>query len=1070
MPDATTDVLRFEVPSPEALERLIQEPLPLGLRAKRGTRSFHREIHFDTSDGLLQARGVSCWFRISLEDRRTLGVSHRSSVGDGSLVEWRDSEADVPEVEPLDALQGSSEPARRLRAVIDPQRLGVRLELEVTRTRRAARTRLLPITMFDLAYDVISVRSGTLTREFYQLCLRRVNPGGPSRKELAEAFRERYGLRPLTSSLVERGEEILSAMEAPAPADGEVAPPQVALLAMDWGRVAVEVSGGALRLPVRVGQGEGAAAELVTEVLEIAPDGLELIGSVATSPGAARTEVWAMVRKGIDREPTGQLAFVPLVRLLDLAGSPLLRDGISLNALALLVRCEQVTGLCESVWPDGTAADATLARVAARLERSGDPGERPEHFLNPEVSTLDFNARVLALVADPAIPPLARLRFLAIFSSNLDEFFMVRVGALRRALTEGQRWGGEDGMEVHEQLDAITIRVRRLLERQRQLLTEECLPALTAGGLRILRWEELSESARAFCTRYYDEQVFPLLTPHAITRAPGHPFPHFANLRLSLALMVRDDASGRLRFGALSLPDVTPRFVRLPDSRDFVPLEDVVRANLINLYPGRQVEAAHAFRVTRSGDIEVDEAGAADLLEAMEAEVQHRPHNAVVRLEVEASMPDMMRDLLQRELRLAVPGRGATPGAAGVFEIEGLLDLSALSEVANTAGRDLDFPPFDARDAIAVGQPMFDVIAERDVLVHHPYDAFDSSVERFLVDAADDPAVQSIRLTLYRAGARSPIVEALMRAAQAGKPVDVFVELKARFDEARNIVWVRKLEQAGAHVVYGLVHLKTHAKVALVARREGGGVRRYVHIGTGNYNASTARLYTDLGLLSANPDLGADVNDLFNHLTGASGPPEGPFRRILVAPTSMRQRFLAMIRREAEHSGAGRPCGIRVKVNGLADREIIQALYRASAAGVPVELVVRGLCTLRPGVPGLSERIRVVSLLGRFLEHARIVHFVNGGADEYYVGSADWRGRNLRRRVEVATPVTAPDARARLDAILTTELADPTAWVLGPDGTYRRAAAAAREEASAQRPRTEYAYPPTPNPQPPTPN
>lgn len=1041
MPDATTDVLRFEVPSPEVLERLIQDPVPLGLRAKRGTRSFHREIHFDTPDGLLQARGVSCWFRISMEDRRTLGVSHRSSVGDGSLVEWRDSEADVLEVEPLQALQGSSEPARRLRAVIDPQRLGVRLELEATQTRRVARTRLLPITVFELAYDVISVRSGTLTREFYLMSIRRVNPGGPSRRELAEAFHAQYGLRPLTTSLVERGEEILSAMEAPPPSDGAVAPPQVALLAMDEGLVAVEVSGGELRLPKRVGQGAGTAGELLAEVLEVQSDGLELIGSVATSPGAARTEVWGVVRRGMGRDRSDQLAWIPLARLLELAGSPLLRDAISLSALALLVRCEQVSGLCEAVSGDGAAAEAVLGRVASRLERVADAGERPEHFLNPEISTLDFNARVLALAADPAMPPLARLRFLAIFSGNLDEFFMVRVGALRRALTEGEGWGGDDGMDVQEQLDAIAIRVRRLLERQHALLTEECLPALAAGDLRIRRWDDLDEPARAFCTGYYEEQVFPLLTPHAITRAPGHPFPHFGNLRLSLALMVRDDASGRLRFGALSLPDVTPRFVRLPDSRDFLPLEDVVRANLRNLYPGRQVEAAHAFRVTRSGDIEVDEAGAADLLEAMEAEVQHRPHNAVVRLEVEASMPEMMRELLQRELRLVVPGRGATPGAAGVYEIEGLLDLTALDEIANVAGRDLDFPPFQARDAIPVGRPVFDVIAEREVLVHHPYDAFDSSVERFLADAADDPAVQSIRLTLYRAGTRSPIVEALIRAAQSGKPVDVFVELKARFDEARNIVWVRKLEQAGAHVVYGLVHLKTHAKVALVARREDGGVRRYVHIGTGNYNASTARLYTDIGLLSANAELGADVNGLFNQLTGASGPPGGPFRRILVAPTGMRQRFLALIEREADHARAGRPCGIRVKVNGLADREIIQALYRASGAGVPIDLVVRGLCTLRPGVTGLSECIRVVSLLGRFLEHARIFHFVNGGADEYYLGSADWRGRNLRRRVEVVTPVTDPAARARLDEILTTELADRTVWVLGPDGTYRRAPA-----------------------------
>ncbi|OLE96769.1 MAG: polyphosphate kinase 1, partial [Cyanobacteria bacterium 13_1_20CM_4_61_6] len=534
---------------------------------------------------------------------------------------------------------------------------------------------------------------------------------------------------------------------------------------------------------------------------------------------------------------------------------------------------------------------------------------------------------------------------------------------------------------------------------------ESCLPALAAHGVRVLRWAELAEPQREVLRRYFVEQLFPIMTPQALTRAPGHPFPLIPNLQLSLAAVVRDAGAGPIHFAYLKVPDAAPRFVALPDGETFVPVEDVIRANLSLLYPGRVVEQAHGFRVTRGADLELDEHHAASLLQVIEEEARRRPYGAVVRVEVEQEMPLAVRELLLRELLFEDATPVGSLGSGDLYEAVGLLGLGALREIARLPKPELDYPPWRGRVPIAPAQSVFAALAERDVLVHHPYDSFEASVERLFVEAADDPHVVAIKLTLYRAGGHSGIVDALLRAAALGKEVFVFVELKARFDEERNIDWARKLEQAGIRVVYGLVELKTHAKTALIVRREQGGIRRYVHIGTGNYNAVTATLYTDLGLLSADEALGADLNDLFNELSGSSQPPRTAFRQILVSPTYLLQRVIELVDREAAHARAGGSARIRAKLNGLADPDVIAALYRASQAGVDVDLSVRGVCTLRPGVPGLSARIRVVSIVGRFLEHARIYHFANGGDPEYYIGSADWRPRNLRRRVEVVAPV-----------------------------------------------------------------
>jgi polyphosphate kinase len=688
--------------------------------------------------------------------------------------------------------------------------------------------------------------------------------------------------------------------------------------------------------------------------------------------------------------------------------------------------------------PDRRRGSVIIEAVQVAGLGAGPAGSL-EPVINPEISVLEFNTRVLALAEDPAVPLLARLRFLSIVSSNLDEFTMIKVGGLKHAVAAGITKQSIDGKTPKELLNALNVRMRALVARQYRCFNELKHGELKERGIRILGWEELSDAQRKLVADFFDEHVFPVLTPKAVTTAPGHPLPHIEDLRLSLAIVVRDPRSGRDHFSVLNVSDALPRFVRIGEGLDFIPIEDVIRANAGVLYPNRQVQDAHAFRLIRSGEIQVDEQAAANFLEVVEEELLRRPHGAILRVEVERSMPDAVRDLLFRDLRREENREGIPLEPSDVFETDGMVDLVALGELADLPMPDLHYAPFSPVTPLDPERPVFEQLDERDLLVHHPYESFDQTVQRFLVDAADDPDVVAIKMTLYRAGGRSLIVEALRRAAAAGKDVAVFVEIKARFDEEVNIYWAKQLERAGIHVVTGLVSLKTHAKVALVVRRQGDKLRRYAHIGTGNYNASTARQYTDFGLLTADPAICTDLGALFNELTGSSRAPTGNFQRLIVAPTYMLTRFLELIDREVQHARAGRGGHVRAKLNGLADTEVIEALYRASQAGVKIELIVRGICALRPGVPGMSDNIRVVSLVGRFLEHGRIYYFGNGGEPEYFIGSADWRSRNLRRRVEVVTPIAEPAARARLEAILDAELSDPRAWVLQGDGAYARA-------------------------------
>ena len=671
---------------------------------------------------------------------------------------------------------------------------------------------------------------------------------------------------------------------------------------------------------------------------------------------------------------------------------------------------------------------------AAELEApAAQPAPVPQtqpRYLNRELSQLDFDERVLAMAQDESLPLLERVRFLAILAENVDQFFQVRVAGLKEQVHAALPQTSPDGMTTGEQLRAIHQRAGSLLERSTDLFTRQVAPALEQHGVCIARVADLDAVDRDFLAAEFRARIFPVLTPLAVD--PAHPFPYISHLSLNLAVMVRDPVRHQMRFARVKVPPLLPRFIPLPDGKRFIPLEQVIALHLESLFPGMEIVSQHPFRVTRDADLELVDEEAADLLAAIQSELRRQQRRAeVVRLEVDAAMSGEVLDLLVRELELE---------PTDVYRVNGLLDLSSLWAIYALDRPDLrDEPwtPVTQRRLQGVGveqADIFEALKDGDILVHHPYDSFASSAEAFIDQAAKDPDVLAIKQTLYRtSGPVSPIVRALIRAAESGKQVVALVELKARGDEQANIAWAQALEQVGVHVVYGVVGLKTHAKVALVVRREGDEIRRYVHVGTGNYNPKTAQIYEDVGLLSADAELGADVSELFNFLTGYSR--QRRFGRLLVAPVGLRSNIIRLIRREAARSGGGR---IILKVNSLVDPEIVEALYAASQAGTEIDLIVRGLCSLRPGVPGLSDRIRVRSLVGRFLEHSRIFRFGPDGAGvEYYLGSSDLMPRNLDRRVEAMVPVLDPALQERLAQILDVELEDDAlAWGLHPDGSW----------------------------------
>ncbi|GAA1896240.1 RNA degradosome polyphosphate kinase [Streptomyces sodiiphilus] len=682
---------------------------------------------------------------------------------------------------------------------------------------------------------------------------------------------------------------------------------------------------------------------------------------------------------------------------------------------------------------DGGAAPGPDGAPAAAVdERPRDPELPADRFLDRERSWLAFNERVLELAEDPLTPLLERANFLNIFSKNLDEFFMVRVAGLKRRIATGVATRAASGHLPREVLESILVRSRELMIRQAACYQKTVLPELAEHNIHLVRWPDLTEEEQTRLFSFFRRRIFPVLTPLAVD--PAHPFPYISGLSLNLAVVVRNPATGHKHFARVKVPPLLARFLEASPQR-YVPVEDVISAHLEDLFPGMEVLDHHIFRVTRNEDLEVEEDDAENLLQALEKELLRRRFGPPVRLEVEKSIDPEVHELLLRELKIS---------EAEVYALPGPLDLTGLGAIARLDRPELKYPKFiagthsDLAEVESASAPdIFAALRERDVLLHHPYDSFSTSVQAFLEQAAADPDVLAIKQTLYRTSGDSPIVDALIDAAESGKQVLVLVEIKARFDEHANIKWARKLEEAGCHVVYGLVGLKTHCKLSLVVRQEGEILRRYAHVGTGNYHPKTARRYEDLGLLTADPEVGADLSDLFNRLSGYSR--RDNYRRLLVAPRSLRNGIIARIRKEVEAHRAGRPAAIRMKVNSIVDEQVIDALYRASQAGVPVDIWVRGICALRPGVPGLSENIRVRSVLGRFLEHSRFYAFGTGADAEVWLGSPDLMHRNLDRRIEVLVRVNDPAHRSALSRLLTTGTSDSTSsWHLGPDGEWTR--------------------------------
>ena len=696
--------------------------------------------------------------------------------------------------------------------------------------------------------------------------------------------------------------------------------------------------------------------------------------------------------------------------------------------------------------------NTSTEKKVTKVDSTEQQNNYSEYFFNRELSWLEFNYRVLHEALDQRTPLLEKLKFLAIFSSNLDEYFMVRVSGLKEQISAEVMQLSMDGKNAQEQLTAIYAKLLPMIHKQHEYFERTIRPLLAENDIHILGYIDLNQEQRNYINKYFYDQIFPVLTPLGIDSS--HPFPYMSNLSFNLVVLMKNPESDEELFARIKVPKIFPRFVTLPEELRTkeggksmvwcaVPLEQVIAHNLESLFNGMNILEYHPFRITRDADLAVQEDEADDLLAEIEKGLQKRRiGGSVVRLEINHNMPANVKEMLMQELEL---------GNDDVYEVDGLLGLGDLMSLLSIPLPALKDPVWsssphprlrrlgDTRgESQEINQiDIFSAIRQKDLLVHHPYQSFSRTVQQFITQASEDPDVLAIKMTLYRTSGDSPIINALINAAENGKQVAVLVELKARFDEENNINWAKKLEEVGVHVVYGLVGLKTHTKIVMVVKREEGKIRRYVHIGTGNYNPKTARLYTDLGLFSCREELGRDLTDLFNFLTGYSR--QKKYRQLLVAPVNMRDRFLALIKREQENAEKGLPGRIVAKMNALVDEKIIMALYAASQAGVKVDLIIRGICCLRPGVTGLSENIQVISIIGRYLEHSRIFYFYNQGEEEVFIGSADWMPRNLKRRVEAVTPIQDPDLLKDLEEVLGIMLSDNRqAWELQPDGSYQQ--------------------------------
>ncbi len=681
---------------------------------------------------------------------------------------------------------------------------------------------------------------------------------------------------------------------------------------------------------------------------------------------------------------------------------------------------------------DPVAADAGSATTNSTTLT---PLTDPARFLNRDFEWLEFNRRVLEMSGDAGVPLLERVRFLSIFSSNLDEFFMKRVGSLRHQIEEGLTGPVVEALTPAQQFAGIRERVMMMAKAQANMLKMDLYPALRTQNIELLKWDELNMDEQNEARKWFRHNVFPILTPLAVD--PGHRFPFISNMSVSLGVMLQRPGESEQLFARVKVPEIPSRLYRVPGTRRWIPLQDIIEHNLDELFPGMEILKVLPFRVTRNAEIDHDNDDADDLLEAIQQQLRERRFARVVRMEIPTNANPRILKFLMDELEI---------DEADIYETDGVLDYGALNEIADMEDADLHFSSWTPLKPLGFDHGNYDIFArirKGDVLLHHPYESFEASVEQFIEQAAKDPKVLCIKQSLYRTSGDSPFITSLIHAAETGKQVAVLVELRARFDEARNIRWARKLEDAGVHVAYGVVGLKTHTKTALVVRQEANGIRCYGHIGTGNYNSKTARLYEDIGLLTCDPEITEDLTGLFNYMTGRSR--QRDYLKLLIAPVAMKKRFLQLIENEIELTKPGKPGRIIAKMNQLEDRGIMDALYRASQAGVQIDLIVRGFCCLRPGVPGLSDNIRVRSVVGRFLEHSRIFWFQAGKDNpldgDMYIGSADWMYRNLQTRVEAATPILLVEHRARLWEVIQTCLNDcRQSWQMRGDGTYQRVA------------------------------
>jgi polyphosphate kinase len=1025
---------RIEVPGGELLDRLAGQPIPLPVTGEERSLVVFRDVYFDTPGAELGRKNARVRIRHHADGRRVLLIDVRDRDRAGAAPARHHAEAEVEGEGPADAVfHGDSEPARLLRALIDPGRLEPAFELETL--RRLRKGTLDDGARLDIAYDTLTIRRGDLSGTLWEVLVRADD--GVDAGPLVESIEREPGCRITLADRARRVREFLDEVEVLALEREVRSAREVAVVARRGGRIALHRQEEGLRIPHGDGSGEGACRRVLNDAFGSGGGPVRLLGTNPGGVGRPALEVW--LAEGFRRGDADGVVWLPLSEVLETVGSAALREPRTLAALEVVSRSDlEVADGQEETGGSGSGPEAlelALPQVAAP-EDAYDTEIPPDQLLNAELSRIAFDERILVFAESEETPLLERVRFLSMFGARQDDFFMSRVAGFKDELLAGGRRLTLDGLDAHQQLDLIGVRARHIAVRAQTLLRDRLLPALAERGIRILRWAELGEELRTFLLDHYGTDAEAVLTPMAADAS--HPFPHIRNLRPAIGAVVRLPGSERTHFTAVELPGELPRFLPLPDGLCFVPLEDLVLARLPELFSGLEVQSAHLFRVTRSARTQIEETLVADVLQAVESDVAQRPFRAPVRLEVAADMPRPIRQLILEELRHEAPAEPTALGPRDVYVVDGLIDLEALDEIAGIEPPDpgLVFGPLQPGDPFPEDTPVFDLIADADRLVHYPYDDFSATAERFIREAAEDPQVVSLKVTLYRTDTASEVVKALSRARNRGKDAVALIEIKASFDEEQNIAWAKSLSAAGIHVVFSPLKYKVHAKAALVVRREGDRLRRYCYIGTGNLNAATARSYTDVGLLTCDPEIGEELQAVFNILTGYSA--AGEFEHLLVSPFNMRRRFLRLLDREIENARAGRPAGLRGQLNGLADRRMIGKLYDASAAGVEIDLAVREICALRPGVPGLSENIRVVSLLGRLLQHSRIFEFANGGDPEYFIGSADWRPRNLSRRVEVVTPVRHPPLKARLSDILDAVLYDERVWVLQPDGSHAR--------------------------------